>query len=76
MQNLKAEYAADNQGWRQAIAEKAKRELTSKEQELRVQLEAERDAQIELVRRRKLRTHSYDTGTRCLGPAVHASIRC
>ena len=50
VQNLKEGYAAENQGWRQAIAEKAKRELGAKEVELRSQLTSERDAQIELVR--------------------------
>jgi hypothetical protein len=54
LQNLKEEYEADNQGWRQSIAEKAKRELTKQEQELRSQVKAERDAQIELVRRMTL----------------------
>jgi hypothetical protein len=50
VQNLKAEYEAEAQGWRQGIAEKAKAELARKECELRRQLEAERDAQIKLVR--------------------------
>lgn len=50
MQNLKAEYEAEAQGWRQGIAEKAKAELARKECELWKQLEAERDAQIKHVR--------------------------
>lgn len=50
LQNLKAEYEADNQGWRQAVAQKAKTELVKTEESLREQLEAERDSQIELVR--------------------------
>lgn len=48
-QSLKEEYEADTQGWRQALAQRAKKELAAKEQELRAQLEAERDAQLELV---------------------------
>jgi hypothetical protein len=50
VQNLKAEYEAEAQGWRQGIAEKAKVELAQKETELHRQLEAKRDAQIKHVR--------------------------
>lgn len=50
VQNLKAEFDAENKGWRQALAERAKAELAAKEQTLRAQLEAERNAQLELVR--------------------------
>lgn len=50
VQTLKMEYEAENEGWRQALAERARQELAGKEAALRAQLTAERDQQIQLVR--------------------------
>lgn len=50
MQSLKEGYDAENQAWRRAIADKARRQIGDKESQLRRTLEAERDQQIEVVR--------------------------
>lgn len=49
-QNLKDDYDSENSAWRQALAEKARKQLSDKEQQLRTTLESERDQQIDLVR--------------------------
>lgn len=50
VQSLKEGYDAENQAWRRAIADKARRQIGDKESQLRRTLEAERDQQIEVVR--------------------------
>jgi hypothetical protein len=49
-QELKSQYDVDNQGWRQAVADRAKKELANKEGQLRARLESERDQELEMVR--------------------------
>ena len=51
LQALKDDYDAENQAWRRAIADKARKQLVDKENQVRGTLEAERDKQIELVSR-------------------------
>jgi hypothetical protein len=50
LQNLKDDYDAENSAWRQALADKARKQLADKEQQLRATLEGERDRQIDVVR--------------------------
>lgn len=49
VQSLKDGYDFENQAWRRALADKARKQVADKESDLRRALEAERDRQIELV---------------------------
>lgn len=49
VQNLKEEYDAENTAWRQAISEKARKQLAESEKQLKATYQAERDQQIDMV---------------------------
>jgi hypothetical protein len=49
VQQLKEEYDAENTAWRQAIAEKARKQLLESEKQLKATYQAERDQQIDMV---------------------------
>jgi hypothetical protein len=49
MQQLKEEYDAENTAWRQAISEKARKQLLESEKHLKATYQAERDQQIDMV---------------------------
>ena len=49
IQNLKQEYDAENTAWRQAISEKARKQLAESEKNLKATYQSERDQQIDMV---------------------------
>jgi 5-azacytidine-induced protein 1 len=52
IESLREQYETGQEGWRAAIADRARKELSDKEAAIRAELTRERDAEIEAVVRR------------------------